>query len=165
MAIKDLEARQGNVDLIMEIVEKSEPREFEKFGKTGRVCNCKGKDETGTITMTLWNDDIDKVSVGNKVHITNGWVSEWQGELQLSTGKFGKLEVVDNGSAETADETVEKPINEAVEEDLVDNPPKSDAGSHILTDDEKVEEELLEELGAEEETIEESVTEDEKPSS
>ncbi|MEA3515261.1 MAG: hypothetical protein U9R34_07305 [Nanoarchaeota archaeon] len=154
MAIKDLEARQGNVDLIMEIVEKSEPREFEKFGNTGRVCNCKGKDETGTITMTLWNDDIDKVTVGNKVHITNGWVSEWQGELQLSTGKFGKLEVVDNGSAETADESVKKPVNEAVEEDLVDNPSK--------TEDEKVEEELLEELGAEEETIEESVTEDEK---
>lgn len=154
MAIKDLEARQGNVDLIMEIIEKSEPREFEKFGKTGRVCNCKGKDETGTITMTLWNDDIDKVTVGNKVHITNGWVSEWQSELQLSTGKFGKLEVVDNGSAETVDEPVKKPINEAVEEDFVDNSSK--------TEDEKVEEELLEELGSEEETIKESVTEDEK---
>lgn len=162
MAIKDLEARQGNVDLIMEIVEKSEPREFEKFGNTGRVCNCKGKDETGTITMTLWNDDIDKVTVGNKVHITNGWVSEWQGELQLSTGKFGKLEVVDNSSTETADESVKKPVNEAVEEDFVDNPPQSDVGNKILTEDEKVEEELLEELGAEEETIEESVTEDEK---
>ena len=166
MAIKDLEARQGNVDLVLEIVEKAEPREFEKFGNTGKVCNCKGKDETGTITMTLWNEDIDKVSVGNKVHITNGWVSEWQGELQLSTGKFGKLEVVGSDSAETVDEAaVEKPINEAVEEELIDNPPQSDAGSKILTEDEKVEEELIEELGAEEETIEDSATEDEKSSS
>ena len=154
MAVKDLEARQGNVDLVLEIVEKSEPREFEKFGKTGRVCNCKGKDETGTITMPLWNADVDPVNVGNKVHITNGWVSEWQGELQLSTGKFGKLEVVGSDPAETVDE--------AVEEELIDNPPQSDAGSHILTEDEKVEADLLNELGAKEETIEEEVTDDEK---
>lgn len=154
MAVKDLEARQGNVDLVLEIVEKAEPREFEKFGKTGKVCNCKGKDETGTVTMTLWNEDVDKVKVGDKVHITNGWVGEWQGELQLSTGKFGKLEVVGSDPAETVDE--------AVEEELIDNPPQSDVGSHILTEDEKVEEELLEELGAKEETIEEEVTDDEK---
>ncbi len=35
--------------------------------------------------------------VGDKVHITNGYVSEFQGEKQLTTGKFGKLEVVEKG--------------------------------------------------------------------
>jgi hypothetical protein len=44
MAIKDLQARQGQVDLIVEIVEKGDIREFEKFGKAGRVCNVKIKD-------------------------------------------------------------------------------------------------------------------------
>ena len=32
-----------------------------------------------------------------KVKITNGYVSEFQGELQLTTGKFGKLEVLETG--------------------------------------------------------------------
>ncbi len=155
MAIKDLEARQGNVDMIIEIVEKGDVREFQKFGNAGRVCNCKGKDETGTISLTLWNEDIDKVNQGDKVHIKNGWVNEWQGELQLSTGKFGTIEVIGTDSAETVDE--------AVEEELLNNPPSSDKGSHILTEDEKMEEELINELGAEEEVIDEpNVAEDKK---
>jgi replication factor A1 len=102
MAIKDLKARDGNVDIEIEISEKSEVREFQKFGKAGRVCNAKGKDETGTITLTLWNEDIDKVNVGDKVHITNGYISEWQGELQLGTGKFGQMEVVGKVEGATA---------------------------------------------------------------
>ncbi|MBL7148146.1 MAG: DNA-binding protein [Nanoarchaeota archaeon] len=94
MAIKDLKAREGNVDVVVEVVSKEEPREFEKFGKKGRVCTAVVKDESGETKLTLWNDDIDKVKEGDKLHITNGYVNEWQGELQLTTGKFGKLEVV-----------------------------------------------------------------------
>jgi|TARA_Y100000310_G_scaffold152190_1_gene151708 replication factor A1 len=118
MAIKDLKARDGNVDIEIEIVEKSDVREFQKFGKAGRVCNAKGKDETGTITLTLWNEDIDKVNVGDKVHITNGYVSEWQGELQLGTGKFGQMEVVgkaEGGAAAPAESAPAEPA--AVEEE------------------------------------------------
>ena len=94
MQIKDLQPRQGKVDITLDIVSKADAREFSKFGKPGRVCNAKAKDETGEVTITLWNDDIDKVNVGDKVKITNGWVSEWQGELQLSTGRFGQMETV-----------------------------------------------------------------------
>jgi len=93
--IKDLKARQGNVDIVVEITDISPVKEFEKFGKSGQVANAIAKDETGEIKLTLWNDDIDKVKVGDKVKITNGYVGEWQGEKQLSTGKFGKLEVLE----------------------------------------------------------------------
>ena len=44
------------------------------------------------ITLTLWNADCDTFAVGDKVKITNGYVSEWQGELQLGAGKYGKVE-------------------------------------------------------------------------
>jgi replication factor A1 len=120
MAIKDLKARDGNVDIEIEITEKSDVREFQKFGKAGRVCNAKGKDETGTITLTLWNEDIDKVNVGDKVHITNGYISEWQGELQLGTGKFGQMEVVGKveGGAAPAASTPAEPVK--VEEEEID---------------------------------------------
>jgi len=100
MSVKDLQARQGNVDLVLEIIEKGDVREFEKFGKQGRVCNAVAKDDTGQIKLTLWNEQIDQVNVGDKVHLTNGYVGEYQGELQLSTGKFGKLEIVEKGKGE-----------------------------------------------------------------
>ena len=98
MAIVDLQPKQGNVDVVVDVVEKEDPRSFSKFGKEGRVCNAVVKDETGTIKLTLWNDDVDKINVGDKVHITNGYVNEWQGEKQLTTGKFGKMEVVGQGT-------------------------------------------------------------------
>ena len=94
MAIKDLKPKQGNVTITADIIEKGDVREFQKFGKAGRVCNARIKDATGEISMTLWNDEIDQVNAGDTITIENGYVNEWQGEKQLTTGKMGKLEVL-----------------------------------------------------------------------
>lgn len=94
MAIKDLQAKQRDVDVVGEVIEISEPRTFEKFGTPGRVANAVLKDDTGTVKLTLWNDQIDQVKVGDKVEVKNGYVNEWQGEIQITTGKFGTLEIV-----------------------------------------------------------------------
>jgi|TARA_B100001971_G_scaffold209277_1_gene232551 replication factor A1 len=111
MAIKDLKIREGNVEIEVDIVDVGEVREFEKFGRTGRVATAVAKDETGDIKLTLWNEDIDKVKPGDKVKISNGYVSEWQGEPQLTTGKMGKLEVVGE-SKETKEEMTKGPDEE-----------------------------------------------------
>ena len=111
MAIKDLQPRQGKVDIVIVVSEKGDVKEFEKFGKKGRVCSAKAKDASGEIILSLWNDQIDKVNVGDTIHITNGYVSEFQGEKQLTTGKFGNLEVTGNADKiEEAQEKKEKPI-------------------------------------------------------
>jgi len=94
MKINELQPRQGKVDIEMEIIEKGEVREFQKFGNPGRVCTAIAKDDTGQIKLTLWNDEIEQVDVGDKVKITNGYVNEFQGEKQLSAGRFGKMEVI-----------------------------------------------------------------------
>ena len=94
MEIKDLQPRQGKVEIVLEVTEKGDVREFEKFGKKGKVCSAKAKDTTGEIVLSLWNEQVDQVSVGDKVKVSNGYVGEWQGEKQLSTGKFGTLEVI-----------------------------------------------------------------------
>ncbi len=123
MAIKDLKIREGKVDIVVEVIDKGDVREFEKFGKPGRVCNAKVKDDSGEMTLTLWNDEIDKVKIGDKIHIINGYVSEWQGEPQLTAGRLGKMEVV--GSKEPAEEketeekSEEEPAEEPVEEEEV----------------------------------------------
>jgi replication factor A1 len=120
MEIKDLQPNQGKVDIIVEVIEVSEPREFNKFGKPGKVANAKAKDASGQITISLWNEQVDLVKPGSRIHITNGWVSEWQGEKQLSTGKFGKLELAsaDESPAATDEGAVlnETPAEPAVQE-------------------------------------------------
>ena len=94
MQIKEIKANQGKIDVEAKVIEKNDVREFSKFGKTGRVCNAVIEDESGKIKLTLWNDEIEKVNIGDKIKITNGYCSEFQGEKQLSAGKFGKLEKI-----------------------------------------------------------------------
>ncbi len=94
MEVKDLQAGQGKIDIVVEIASVEAPRTFEKFGRSGKVANAKAKDASGEITLTLWNEQCDIVKAGMKVHIINGYVSEFKGEKQLGTGKFGRLEVV-----------------------------------------------------------------------
>ena len=131
MQVKDLQPRQGKVDIVLDLVDVGEPREFEKFGRAGRVTTAVAKDETGDIKITLWNDDIDKVKSGDKIKITNGYVSEWQGEMQLSTGKFGTLEVVKESEEDKKEET---------------SPPDEEEDKKIYKEAEKNLEELEESL-------------------
>src|SRR3989344_3492806 len=102
MKISELKARQGSVEITAEVVDVGEPRNFNKFGKEGKVADATIKDDSGQIKLTLWNEQVDKVKEGDTVTIKNGYVGEWQGGLQLSTGKFGTLEVVP--SAEKVEE-------------------------------------------------------------
>ncbi len=127
MEIKDLEAKQGKVEIVIEITEKGDIREFNKFGSAGKVCNAKAKDASGEIKLTLWNEQIDQVKVGDKIKVSNGYVNEYQGEKQLTTGKFGTLEVVSGDATETpseapAEETKEATADissDAVEEEFI----------------------------------------------
>ena len=94
MKISELTPGTGNVEIEAEVVGVEAPREINKNGRTLRVANVTLKDDSGTITLTLWNDQIDKVQEGSKVKIKNGYVNTWQDKAQLTLGKFGQLEVV-----------------------------------------------------------------------
>lgn len=94
MKISDIQERQGKIDVEVKVTEKGDVREFQKFGRAGRVCNAKVKDDSGEITLVLWNDEIDMVNIGDDLKITNGYCSEFKGDKQLTAGRFGKLEVV-----------------------------------------------------------------------
>ena len=87
--IKDLEARKPIDSIELEIVDMEEPREWSNHRGSAT-----GKDTDGnTVKVTFWNDDVDKVKKGDKIKIENGWASEFNGEIQVSTGRFGKLTV------------------------------------------------------------------------
>jgi replication factor A1 len=51
------------------------------------------QDETGTIVLTLWGDDTTRYSVGQKIRITDGWVKDFRGKLQISMGRSGKITI------------------------------------------------------------------------
>jgi len=117
MKISELTSGQGKVNVEAEVKSIEEPRSFNKFGRSIRVANAIVTDGSGEIKLTLWNDDIDKVKAGSKVKITNGFVNEFQGEKQLTSGKFGKLEVLEGESSSSSGKEAEEPAKEEEVED------------------------------------------------
>ena len=64
-----------------------------KFGET-KVCDAYLADDSGSIKLTLWADDTEKVKDGDMVSIEGGYTTTFRNEVQLNKGrKDGKLEV------------------------------------------------------------------------
>jgi ssDNA-binding replication factor A large subunit len=93
--IKDVALGIKWVNLRAKVIEKSMARTvFSKYDNTPLgLSNSTISDGTGSIKFPLWNSQIDMVSIGDTVHIENGRVKAFRGELQVSVGKSGKLTV------------------------------------------------------------------------
>ena len=75
------------------VVEKGDAREVKSRFKdeTYRIVDAVIADETGSVKLTLWNEQIEQINVGDNVKVDNGYVTSFKGEIQLNVGKFGKL--------------------------------------------------------------------------
>jgi len=95
LEIKDLRDGMKRVSVEGRVVEKGNTREVRSKYKdeTYRIADAMVADETGSIKLTLWNEQIDQVSVDNIIKIENGYVTSFRGEIQLNVGKFGKLTI------------------------------------------------------------------------
>ena len=94
--ICDIKEGDNEINVEAEVIEKSYAREVRsKFGyRPLMVADATLQDETGKITLTLWNEQVSQVMVGDKVKIENGYAKSFRNVLQLSTGKYGKLTVL-----------------------------------------------------------------------
>jgi replication factor A1 len=84
-----------NVTVEAKVTEKSDPREvLSRFkDETYKVATAIIADETGTIKLTLWNEQINQVNINDTVKVENGYITSFRGEIQLNVGKYGKLTV------------------------------------------------------------------------
>lgn len=90
----DLKHGDLHIDITLKVVSIGEVKEFARGDTKGKVCEAIVEDGSGQIKMSLWNNDVDKVRKGDIIKVINGYVSEFKQEPRLSTGKFGKLEVL-----------------------------------------------------------------------
>src|SRR2546426_9646116 len=92
MKVKELRP-ESKVDVIeLTIRQKGEARDFSsRSGSTGKVADAKAVDDEGTEgSVSLWNDEIERVQANDRIRITNGWVREWRGEQQGRGGVGGR---------------------------------------------------------------------------
>ncbi|MFA5259303.1 MAG: hypothetical protein WC979_08700 [Candidatus Pacearchaeota archaeon] len=125
--ISELNAGQGNANVEGVIIEKAETRSMNKYGKELKVANAILEDSSGKIKLTLWNDDTVRFKEGDRIKIANGYVSEFQGEKQLTSGKFGsieKLDSSDSGKSENSKIAEKSKVEEFKEEDIPEEMPE-----------------------------------------
>lgn len=60
-----------------------------------KVCNCTLVDETGSIQLILWNNNISRIAEGDFIAVEYSYVSDFKGETQLNIGKYGKIVKLD----------------------------------------------------------------------
>lgn len=90
--IRDLRDGQKKVDVEAMVMTVGFPQVANL--RTGEQKNTQSitiGDETGETRITLWEDAVGTVKVGERVRIKNGFTSSYQGKVQLNIGRFGAL--------------------------------------------------------------------------
>lgn len=66
-----------------------------RSGGQAQVCEAVLRDDTGSVTLTLWDSQIKMIKPGSKVRIENGYVTTFRGKNTLNIGKYGLLHVLE----------------------------------------------------------------------
>src|SRR5437879_1260369 len=90
--VKDLTPASKQVNVLVKVVSLSEEREItSKFGEARKLVEATVGDETGTVLLTLWNDQIGSVHKDETLLIDNGYVTLVRGHIRLNVGKYGTM--------------------------------------------------------------------------
>jgi replication factor A1 len=83
------------VNVTAKVVSKSEVRNITagRDGAPHSVCDALVGDETGSVYLTLWDDNIEKVNDGDTITVGNGYVSLFRGNMRLNVGRYGTIEI------------------------------------------------------------------------
>lgn len=93
--IKDLKAGMKRINLKAKVLAIPKSKMvYTRWGDITYVSNALIKDETGSMKMSLWNQQITMVHKGDVIDVKNGKVAEFMGERQLRIGKSGSLCVI-----------------------------------------------------------------------
>lgn len=92
MKISELKPGMRNVSVTAKVDSVGQPRTVNlKAGGTNTVADAVISDDSGSIKLSLWGDDINKIQAGDKISVENGYINTFKGENSISVGKFGKL--------------------------------------------------------------------------
>jgi replication factor A1 len=97
LPIGDLRTGMSRVSLKARVLEIPRPKlVVTRFGNYASVANALIADETGTIKLCLWNEQINSISIGDTIQIENARTSTFRGERQLRIGKKGTLSNIED---------------------------------------------------------------------
>jgi len=101
LTIEQLRYGMKGINVLAKIIEIPTPQEvITKWGAIASVSNIKIADKTGSIKLTLWNDQIKLFNIGDEVEINNCKVSRFANETQLKLSRSSSISVINQNKAE-----------------------------------------------------------------
>lgn len=108
MKVNELSSASRSVDIRLRILSLEPVRDVQtRYGKA-RVTTAQAGDETGTIKLSLWNDDIDRVDEDVVIEVKNGFVKSFRDEMELSAGRYGEIAIIDDPKFPTREDIMSK---------------------------------------------------------
>jgi len=90
--VRDLTPNSKQVNVLAKVLTVGEPKEvMGKFGDPRKVCEAVVGDDTATITLSLWNEQIGTIAKDEVILVDNGYVSLVRGHMRLNVGRYGNL--------------------------------------------------------------------------
>ena len=98
--VEKLTSNSKEVDTVVKVISKSEVRNVTSRHRleSNRVCDALAGDETGSIYLTLWDDNIEKINEEATLRITNGYVNLVRGNMRLNIGRYGSFQLLEESS-------------------------------------------------------------------
>jgi len=96
--VKDLTPQSKQVNVLAKVLGMSEEKEItSRYGENRKLVEATVGDETGTVLLTLWNEQIGQVGKDETVLVDNGFVTLVRGHMRLNVGKYGTLAKSEQG--------------------------------------------------------------------
>lgn len=92
MNIRDLKPGMSHVNIKVKVVSTAEVQQVTTGkGVEHKIQELKVEDETGSITLVLWDDKIAPLKAGELLQIENGFVTSFKGDWRINVGKYGEI--------------------------------------------------------------------------
>jgi len=72
------------------------------------------EDDTGSMKLSLWEEQINSVNIGDKVKISGAYVTEFRNELQLNIPRSGNLKTTEENVLEFVTHTLDVLISTTI---------------------------------------------------
>ena len=103
MKVDELTPRTGRVNMPVKVLSLDEPRSMDNGTM---ICEGLVGDETGTVIMSFWNDEIEEIEDGMTLELKDARANLVRGHLRLSLGKTGSMK-----PSESTLESIKEQVN------------------------------------------------------
>jgi replication factor A1 len=90
--IRDLKPGMSSVNIRVTVSEILKHKQIiTGKGVEHEILEAKVEDETGAMTLVLWDEKILPLKVGDVLQIGNGFVTSFKGQWRINVGKYGEI--------------------------------------------------------------------------